>query len=590
MVTVIEVKKMNRLTVISKRVIAIIIISILILVSLNISTTDIKSVKEDCKISKPLNLALTPHDPIEIISDDNFTDYGFDGKGSDVDPYIIEDYNITTSSEKGIYVNSTTMYFVIRNCYIDAEKYGVCIDNVAEGTATIKNNTCTNNNYYGIYLRSSSNSTLTNNTCTNNDNVGIRLWYSSNSTLTNNTCTNNNDRGFNLFRSSGTTLTNNSCYNDGFDFSETSVEAYLTYVVENNWVNEKKFGFYINLDKTTLSESLYGQLFLINCTEIVVCNQELSNTSIGLYLQWCENFTLTNNTCTNNFHGIMLYASSGSTLTNNTCTNNDNIGICLDTSSNSTLTNNTCKNTIYDGIMLYHSFNSTLTHNTCTNNNFHGISLSGSSGSTLTNNTCTNNEYSISLSGSSNSTLTHNTCTNNEYGISLSGSSNSTLTHNTCSNNEYGIYLRSSNSTLTHNTCSNNYYGIYLYGSDSCLFTYNLLQENEEYGIFIRSDSDYNIIHHNTFVNNNLGGTSQAYDEGSNNIWYDTETNEGNYWSDWSGIGSYSIDGLAGSVDPYPLDGPPVFSEFLQINTFTMTLFLCLALVFLLLKKRRKIN
>ncbi|MBY9002276.1 MAG: hypothetical protein KGD64_15255, partial [Candidatus Heimdallarchaeota archaeon] len=39
---------------------------------------------------------------------------------------------------------------------------------------------------------------------------------------------------------------------------------------------------------------------------------------------------------------------------------------------------------------------------------------------------------------------------------------------------------------------------------------------------------------------------------------------EGNYWDDYIGAGSYSIAGLAGASDPYPLDefmNPPVFSE-----------------------------
>ncbi|GAI76776.1 unnamed protein product, partial [marine sediment metagenome] len=53
-----------------------------------------------------------------------------------------------------------------------------------------------------------------------------------------------------------------------------------------------------------------------------------------------------------------------------------------------------------------------------------------------------------------------------------------------------------------------------------------------------------------------LGGTSQACDDGASNTWYDTATLEGNYWSDWSKIGSYSIDGYTDSVDLYPLNEP----------------------------------
>ena len=397
------------------------IITILILFSISLvlktdTTHYINSQNENFQIGKlvyPLekkdfSYDLVPHVPIEIDSDNDFVTYGFNGTGSGADPYIIEGYNITTTSDYGIYIQSTTKYFVIRNCYIDADMYSIQINAVATGTATITNNTCTNNKYDGILLSSSPGSTLIKNTCTNN-------YY------------------------------------------------------EDNYV---EYGSGISLDSSSDS-------------------------------------TLTKNTCTNNFRGIFVEYSSGSALTNNTCTNNDNSGICLISSSDSTLINNTCTNNNYYGFHLYSSSDSTLINNTCTNNNYRGINLSSSSSSTLTKNTCTNHKRGISLDSSSGSALTNNTCTNNEYGISLSG-------------------------------------------SGSCLITYNLLQENEGYGVCI--SESYNIIHHNTFVDNNLEGFSQALDYGVENIWYDPTVNEGNYWSDLGNYCYYQIDGEGGIKDLYPLN------------------------------------
>ncbi len=226
----------------------------------------------------PSYSSLTPHDPISITSDNNFTDYSFPGTGTEEDPYVIEGYNITTTSNRGIYITDTTKNFTVRNCYVKAGEYGIYIRNVAGGTATVINSMCTNNNNIGIYLY-----------------------------------------------------------------------------------------------------------------------------------------------------------SSGS-------------------------------------------------------------------------------------------------------------------------------------STVANNTFNNNFYGIFFYSSDFCVFTYNVLQENEDYGIRLYSDCDNNIIHHNTFVDNNPGGTSQALDAGSNNFWYDSTTLEGNYWSDWSGTGSYSIDGAAGAIDLYPLDEPVDIGPPLIVN------------------------
>ncbi len=455
----------------------------------------------------PTLLELTPHDPIEITSDSDFE--VFPGSGTAEDPYVIEGYNITTTEYNGIYITDTTKYFTVRNCYVDAEDYGIYIDDVADGTVTVINNTCNNNyrcginlwssgsstvinntcndNLEGIYLSNSGISTVVNNTCNNND-KGIWLNFSGISTVENNTC-NNNWRGILLQDSVSSTVVNNTFTNCGLDILEGTIDAHLSYTVRNNWVNGKILGFYTNLDSTIIAESVYGQLILVNCNNVTVRDQILNNATIGLSLRYCTYSTIINNTCNNNIIGIYLHYSDSLTVINNTCSNT------------------------WHGIYLSYSVSSTVVNNTCNNNNWCGIMLWDSGSSTVANNACSNN-------------------------------------------NMVGIYLDSSgSSTVINNTCSKNYYGIYLYSSSSCVITYNLLQENEKYGIYLYNSVN-RLIHHNNFVDNNLGGTSQAFDDGANNYWYDTATKEGNYWSDWSGAGSYSIDGSASSEDLYPLDEP----------------------------------
>jgi len=135
--------------------------------------------KDDARIRFP-SLTLTEHDPIIIASDSDFSI--FPGAGTPEDLYIIEGFNITTISDYSIYIHDTTKYFIIRNCYVDAVERGIYLYNIADGTATITNNTCMNNDH-GIYLYDSNSATLTNNTCTNNNDHGIYL-YDSNSATT----------------------------------------------------------------------------------------------------------------------------------------------------------------------------------------------------------------------------------------------------------------------------------------------------------------------------------------------------------------------------------------------------------------------
>jgi hypothetical protein len=86
------------------------------------------------------------------------------------------------------------------------------------------------------------------------------------------------------------------------------------------------------------------------------------------------------------------------------------------------------------------------------------------------------------------------------------------------------------------------------------------LENNTGFGVAIPAFFEHrwtqeNSIHHNTFANNNNEGKKEALDDGVNNVW-DNGINAGNYWSDWWGIGSYKINGLAKSKDYFPLRHP----------------------------------
>jgi len=711
----------------SRKLISGLIVIILFVFSLNISTLrSTSSINDHSKLEHNI-LTLTPHNPIIIDNDFQFTPYSSSGSGTKSNPYIIENYNITTSDSNtvGIHIADTTSYFVIRNCYVEVEGIGISISNVAHGTAsivnntldrnyhegisinhssgvnltnnrcnnnrigillnsasssivvnntcsatdygifildspsssllnntlyggglefrefnviedfmnmtvednwvnekrlgyytnltnstfsdplygqfflinctetivanqemssiytgltlrwcenitlinntcsnsdtgillsdspgsTLINNTCSNNNK-GIYLRYSPGSSFINNTCSNND-YGIHLYTSSNSSLVNNTCSNNDD-GIYLSHSSGSVIINNSLVNDGFHISESGIGGYLGYYFENNKVNKKELGYYINLDEVALLEPLYGQLFLINCTDSEVANQEIFNTTKGISMLWCENITLVNNTCNNNIESFRLESSSGLTIFNNTC-NNNSIGMQLSSSSGLVLDNNAI-NDNYIGISLWYSPDSIVNNSIC-DSNYVGIWLFGSSSSMLINGVYSNSDHSIYIEGSDNSTLTNNTCNGNSVSIRLWYSSRSTLTNNSCNKNNIGIILEyTSESNIINNTCNNNTYGIYLWNSDSCLISYNLLQENIDYGVYLDYTSDYNILHHNIFVNNNQSGGSQAYDSGNNNTWFDVELLEGNYWSDLGTNCTYEIAGQAEAMDHYPLN------------------------------------
>ncbi|MFX1506636.1 MAG: nitrous oxide reductase family maturation protein NosD [Promethearchaeota archaeon] len=198
--------------------------------------------------------------------------------------------------------------------------------------------------------------------------------------------------------------------------------------------------------------------------------------------------------------------------------------------------------------------------NTCNNNTLHGIFIKSSRSSIVENNTCSNNEGGgIQVYESNFSIVCDNICQDNdEAGISLWFSESPTIINNNCNHNTgEGIFLNSSSFTLVcDNHCYDNYNGIRTLNSENNSILWNVITGNENYGVTLEYPSDYNHIHHNTFIDNG-NSWSQAYDAGKNNQWYDSMTQEGNYWSDSAGQSSYGIAGPAEASDLYILTNIP---------------------------------
>lgn len=147
-------------------------------------------------------------DPIVIWSDADFIMYNFTGEGTEESPFLIENLNINTTAENGIYIRRTTKHFIIRNCVIDAVSNGIHIDKVAAGSATITNNTCINNNQTGIFIERSDGIKISKNICKSNGFQAIFILYSNYTILTENTCVENR-RGIEIYKSHHNMINNN---------------------------------------------------------------------------------------------------------------------------------------------------------------------------------------------------------------------------------------------------------------------------------------------------------------------------------------------------------------------------------------------
>ncbi len=377
------------------------------------------------------------------------------------------------------------------------------------------------------------------------------------------------------------------------------------YLIQNlNITTESTYGIYIRnttlfftIQNCYLNANISG-IFIVNIATgtVKIIDIICRNNEYGVEISNSDSITIINNICSDNLAaGISITNSKNTIIKDNFCCNNTHSGIFLWNADSAIITNNTCKRNYLSGINMYDSQDSIINKNDCSNNNDqltnavefinHGIRIGDSTNSTLIDNICSyNEECGISLLFSPNSTVENNVCNNNEeYGIYNHKSNNSQILGNNCDENEVGIYieesitgtifenfcsssltkgielLESSNYTIQENIIINNNIGLNLNNTDFCKISYNLIRDNDEYGIILLNGSDNNTIHHNSFIDNNLAGSSQASDSGSNNKWYDETFLEGNYWSNLVAE-NYSIDGSSNSYDLHPLAENPFYN------------------------------
>jgi parallel beta-helix repeat protein len=177
------------------------------------------------------------HDQIIIYGDDDFVEQGWPGSGTSEDPYIIEGYEIVSDYDC-IAIHSTTVHFVVRNCYVRAlapseHRDGIKIQSadygVVEGCIVeMKGN--------GLYVLLSSNVVLRNNTVRNTPDYGIHISSSSSCEIYENTVYNVPSQGIDAFTISDCIIGNNSlwdCEAGGISLYDSSNN-----IVENNIVHD----------------------------------------------------------------------------------------------------------------------------------------------------------------------------------------------------------------------------------------------------------------------------------------------------------------------------------------------------------------
>ena len=494
------------------------------------------------------------NDNIITIEDVSFVGGGAFGVGIELqsDNCIVEHCNISQLQD-GIYLNNSNRNIIAQNIVSNNARYGINLDTVLY--SNIGNNTC-NSNLMGIYVLDCSNNSISNNICNLNTEHGIYIYGSSYNTLSGNTCENNdsntgndqagmfitNNSDFNTISGNSLNNNNNAGAGDGFGLVISTVTCEENVVAsnnangnDNNWkdVGSRTVIKYYVQTGEELQDAIdsigtgAGTVIINNGTLTLTAtitilgggDYIIEGEGVGSVIDCGGNrtaFNITNaNSCvirnlkidaddhTANFTDSITVneGSDNHVVIEHVSVVNPNgakYGRGVHIMSDNCVVQNCTINKTYIGIQVDGIHNLVLNNNiTATGNS--GISVLGDDNEIIGND-CNNNDISaIKLLSCDRNIVSNNNCNYNGsagQGIYLSASDENIIIGNQCSGNfARGIHLtQSSYNNIIGNNCNGNDYD----------------QVNDGGGIWISTNSDYNIVSGNMLYDNvNIGaGTS----------------------------------------------------------------------------------
>jgi parallel beta-helix repeat protein len=411
---------------------------------------------------------------------------------------------------------------------------------------------------------------------------------------------------------------------EGFEFNITNdigihiVGTTKHFIIRDCFFNDStngdnNYGIYIVFTasdtciiENNIIENAFIGISVSNSPSALIKNNTLYDSAYGISVSSSNSAIITENNTTRcyNAGGVIVNSGSDYLITKHTSLL-DNVGIWVTYVDSAMIKENNCTKS-NQGIEIYDSQQVTVLDNDLIEmtrpagkTSSPSIVISWSQYVSVLDNRILNNQenYGVDLYNSNNTEFLYNHIDYNSLkGINLQNSNDVFIGNNNVTNNgEEGVYAEDCyNLAIVANEISfNSVSGIKFVNTNTSNINYNNITNNSpNYGIYLDTTSEDNIIHHNNFIEN-TPASPQAIDDGIGNIWYDTLTNEGNYWNDYVGPGNYALDGIAGSEDPYPLSAPTDFIIISEYNGNYLTIlvllgFLTIPLVSFIHKKRRK--
>ncbi|NHJ46192.1 MAG: hypothetical protein FK733_00255 [Asgard group archaeon] len=489
-----------------------------------------------------------------INSDNNFSDYGFNGNGSQSNPFIIENLVVLDDFDIAIEIFNTTKHFIIKDSNIATGARGIILGNVSKNTASIISNQFQGSMSGGLLIYDSPGVYVFNNTFDKSQMyTALRLTNCNDSCINQNKMLGQPRGNIEIKNSNGTEISNNTLQKSNIKIYENQAYLYDTYIVFNNTISGKEFGFFANNNNLIINTQIYACLFIAFCNNITIRNQYIEEIGEGLTILNSNEIFVENCSLIMCYDGIIVESCSNVYISDNYlcyC----GWGISVHLSNDVDIFENNIMNCTMFGVVVWS--NSTLIENNTIRADHTAVKLWGDRDNIIINNYLSECLVSVDMLFSYDSAIIGNNCSaNRNNGMFVSKSRDILVSNNLFdrkgTKNSYALQVWiCQRVTLTYNTFQNYQSdGLYISSSNSCLIMNNEFRYNG-HAISVWSNSFYNIIYDNIFFENGYG--SQCSDSGIGNVWYNETLKLGNFWSNYNDEGYYYLGGTAGTYDKYP--------------------------------------
>jgi parallel beta-helix repeat protein len=362
-------------------------------------------------------------EPIQIMSDLEFEAQGWPGSGTENDPYLIENLNISCEyGEACMRIHNTNACFVIRDCRLEMGGHGRAFqwNNVTNGkieSCVIVNSFCDffysrvcvleNTSFSGlsdVYIYNSSYWDIRYNTLEFSDSViftidsvtdsnivgnsicsgleGEGFWIlncsrcefsdnllhdnmigvaveMSNDCLLYNNSIKDNEIGILVAVNDNISIIENTLVNNGIFLEPWSFDPGI-YKFNDNTVNGKPIGYFYEAGEMVLDASGFGQLFLVKCIGTEIQGGQFRNATVGVQLINCSHCVVNGvESVDNSEYGCKLDYSYYCDLYNDSFHSNGQ-GVTMTNCSYCLIIDNVVTYSKYYGIVLYYCENNTI--------------------------------------------------------------------------------------------------------------------------------------------------------------------------------------------------------------------------------------